>query len=92
MASEPVDQTEARKPCGDPGVAYCLACGAQRPLATALAAPACCEITTATYACSCDPDVPDSCAATECIVCGVLHCGDPLHYHHDACPKCEGGK
>lgn len=29
----------------------------------------------------------------ECIVCGSIICpyGEPLHYHHDGCPACDGG-
>lgn len=28
----------------------------------------------------------------ECLVCGEHDCphGEPLHYHHDGCPMCEG--
>lgn len=29
----------------------------------------------------------------ECIICGSIICphGEPLHYHHDGCPACDGG-
>lgn len=30
----------------------------------------------------------DECYKEECVVCGLLKCGEPLHYHHDECPKC----
>lgn len=29
----------------------------------------------------------------ECLACGERDCprGEPLHYHHDGCPVCDGG-
>ena len=24
----------------------------------------------------------------ECIICGLIFCGEPLHFHHDGCPSC----
>lgn len=31
------------------------------------------------------------CPDQECMVCGVRDCpeGEPLHYHHDGCPRCS---
>jgi len=33
------------------------------------------------------------CADPECIVCGAIVCPhkEPLHFHHDGCPACDGG-
>lgn len=32
----------------------------------------------------------NKCPNDECMVCGMLDCPDnePLHYHHDGCPRC----
>ncbi len=27
--------------------------------------------------------------ASECEVCGLFECGEPLHFHHDGCPNCD---
>lgn len=42
-------------------------------------------------------DMPCTCvngdpASGECIPCGVRDCpeGEPLHWHHDGCPECNG--
>ncbi len=47
------------------------------------------------YTCRC-PVVPGSdflsnaaCCAAECTACAIFACGEPLHYHHDGCPKCD---
>ena len=33
------------------------------------------------------------CADPECLECGQIMCphGEPMHYHHDGCPACDGG-
>lgn len=33
------------------------------------------------------------CGDPECIVCGAIVCPhqEPLHFHHDGCPACDGG-
>jgi hypothetical protein len=33
-----------------------------------------------------------TCPIVECDLCGVRDCphDEPLHYHHDGCPACEG--
>lgn len=33
------------------------------------------------------------CTEPECIFCGAIVCphGEPLHFHHDGCPACDGG-
>jgi hypothetical protein len=33
------------------------------------------------------------CTDPECIVCGAIVCPhqEPLHFHHDGCPACDGG-
>lgn len=35
----------------------------------------------------------NECTEGECIVCGVICCphAEPLHFHHDGCPACDGG-
>lgn len=35
----------------------------------------------------------NECRNAECTACGELVCphGEPLHFHHDGCPSCEGG-
>jgi hypothetical protein len=35
----------------------------------------------------------NECTDPECIVCGAILCphGEPLHFHHDGCPACDGG-
>ncbi len=36
-----------------------------------------------------DPNHSESeCIESECTVCALLKCGEPLHYHHDGCPYC----
>jgi len=30
-----------------------------------------------------------TCESAECFACALVHCGEPLHYHHDGCPKCD---
>jgi hypothetical protein len=41
-----------------------------------------------------DPFHParDECLEPECVDCAVRDCpyGEPLHYHHDGCPACDG--
>ena len=34
----------------------------------------------------------DNCDATECMICSIAQCphSEPLHFHHDGCPACEG--
>lgn len=34
----------------------------------------------------------DHCPDPECKVCGEIMCpyGEPLHFHHDGCPACDG--
>lgn len=34
----------------------------------------------------------NECINPECIVCGNIVCphGEPLHFHHDGCPACDG--
>ena len=27
-----------------------------------------------------------SCYGDECMICGLMWCGEPLHFHHDGCP------
>lgn len=33
------------------------------------------------------------CPTDECSLCGVMCCphNEPLHFHHDGCPACDGG-
>lgn len=33
------------------------------------------------------------CQTDECAVCGQIVCpyNEPLHFHHDGCPACDGG-
>ena len=35
----------------------------------------------------------NQCTNPECIVCGEIVCPymEPLHFHHDGCPACDGG-
>lgn len=35
----------------------------------------------------------NECTDMECLACGQILCpyGEPLHFHHDGCPACEGG-
>lgn len=35
----------------------------------------------------------NECPDPECIVCGEILCPhrEPLHFHHDGCPACDGG-
>lgn len=37
-------------------------------------------------------DLLDHCPDAECEECGkaVCHHGEPLHFHHDGCPACDG--
>jgi hypothetical protein len=39
-------------------------------------------------------DLLNHCPDAECHDCGALMCphGEPLHFHHDGCPACCGGK
>jgi hypothetical protein len=32
-----------------------------------------------------------TCPIEECMICGVRDCpeNEPLHYHHDGCPRCS---
>ena len=36
----------------------------------------------------------EDCKDDECYICGYRDCpsNEPLHYHHDGCPACEGGE
>ncbi len=38
-------------------------------------------------------DLLVQCPDHECIVCGAIVCPhqEPLHFHHDGCPQCDGG-
>ena len=43
------------------------------------------------------PEIIDAwlakCPDPECLECGEIICpmGEPLHFHHDGCPACDGG-
>jgi len=34
----------------------------------------------------------ETCPNDECLLCGIRDCPahEPLHYHHDGCPSCDG--
>lgn len=38
-------------------------------------------------------EILNECKDAECVVCGAIACpgGEPLHFHHDGCPSCDGG-
>lgn len=43
------------------------------------------------FSCSCASNDAEACDPDDCLACGYFNapCGEPLHFHHDGCPKCS---